>query len=71
MEPLTMDAPSVVRSDTAWVEWRWTGTRADGTRMDARRDMKKAEVSQHELRQSAASARSAAIPIFGYRRAST
>ena len=27
---------SAITGDTAWVEWRWTGTRADGTRLDAR-----------------------------------
>ncbi len=27
---------SATLGDTAWVEWRWTGTRADGTRLDAR-----------------------------------
>jgi ketosteroid isomerase-like protein len=27
---------SATAGDTAWVEWRWTGTRADGTRLDAR-----------------------------------
>ena len=27
---------SAIAGDTAWVEWRWTGTRGDGTRLDAR-----------------------------------
>jgi ketosteroid isomerase-like protein len=26
---------SATAGDTAWVEWRWTGTRADGTRLNA------------------------------------